>query len=93
MPRRNIALLISLLALACFPSAVLPDEVDVYSRPLQDERSSDYDVLHYRIKLKFDDPARSFFGETTITLRPLRDQFDVCTLDAETFQVTRVQAS
>ena len=79
-----------MLAVTCCPCILWADQVDVYSRPRQSERSSDYDVLHYRIKLNFDEPTRSFRGETRITLRPLRDEFDSCTLDAETFKVTEV---
>ncbi len=74
------------------PVVVSAQKVDVYSRPRAVERSSDYDVLHYRIKLSFDEAAKSFRGETRITLRPLRDGFAVCVLDAETFTVSRVES-
>ncbi len=88
--RRVAAVLCFALAVACCPFILAADQVDVYSRPRQAERSSDYDVLHYRIKLNFDESTRSFQGETRITLRPLRDEFESCTLDAETFKVTEV---
>ena len=78
------------VVVAWSPCALWSDQVDVYSWPLRQERSSDYDALHYRIKLRFDETTRSFWGETRITLRPLTDKFEVCTLDAETFQVTEV---
>lgn len=91
MSRRIIHVIFFVLAVACCPCILRPGQVDVYSRPAQYQRSSDYDVLHYRIKLSFDEPTRSFWGETRITLRPLRDEFDVCTLDAETFKVTAVR--
>jgi aminopeptidase N len=74
------------------PVVSLAQKVDVYSRPRAVERSSDYDVLHYRIKLSFDEEAKAFRGETRITLRPLRDGFAVCVLDAETFTVSRVES-
>ena len=61
---------------------------DLSTRPRQAERSHDYDVLHYRIQLSFDEAARSFQGETEIRLSPLRDGFDTVVLDAETFHVT-----
>ena len=79
-----------LLAAAVLGGSLASQTVDVYSRPRQPERSSDYDALHYRIKLRFDEGARSFEGQTRITLRPLRDGFNVCVLDAETFEVLRV---
>ncbi len=59
--------------------------------PRRFERSRDYDVEHYRIELRFDEKAHSFQGQTVITLWPLRDGFDTCELDAETFTVTAVK--
>jgi len=79
--------LILLLGLA----ALLPAQVDLNGRPHRAERSREYDVRHYRIKLKLNDASRSLEGETRITLRPLRDGFDTLVLDAETFQVTAVE--
>ena len=81
--RRVAHILCLALAVACWPRILWADQVDVYSRPRQSERSSDYDVLHYRIKLSFDESTRSFRGETRITLRPLRDGFDSCTLETD----------
>lgn len=79
--------LILLLALA----GLLPAQVDLSARPRRAERSRQYDVLHYRIKLKLNDAARSLEGETRITLRPLKDGFDTLVLDAETFRVASVE--
>jgi aminopeptidase N len=77
-----------LAALAAVP--LHADQVDVYSRPVHAERSREYDVLHYRIKLNFDEARRAFTGQTQITLKPLIDGFDTCVLDAETFTVSAV---
>jgi aminopeptidase N len=65
-------------------------KVDVYSRPERAERSRDYDVLHYRIELRFDEEARSYWGDTTITISALENGFATCVLDAETFVVDKV---
>lgn len=65
-------------------------KIDVYSRPLQSERSRDYDVIHYKVKLRFDEDRKVFWGENTITLSPFKDDFTRCVLDAETFTVTSV---
>lgn len=74
-----------------FPVQEAPaQKIDVYDRPRQAERSHDYDALHYRIRLRFDEDTRSFWGENTITLTPLKDGFTRCVLDAETFTVTSV---
>lgn len=79
-----------ILALGLLPS-MAAQRVDVYSRPQRAERTRQYDVLHYRIQLKFDEGRRSFQGETQITLRPLNPGFDTCVLDAETFRVSGVK--
>jgi hypothetical protein len=64
--------------------------IDVYTRTLQTERSRTYDAIHYRIKLRFDEDKGMFWGQTTITLRPLRDGFDKCSFDAEACVVSTV---
>jgi aminopeptidase N len=65
-------------------------KIDISKRPLQQERSRDYDVKHYRIALTFDLDKKSFWGENRITLSPLKDGFTDCRLDAEEMTVTRV---
>lgn len=65
--------------------------IDVYSRTLQTERSREFDAIHYRIKLRFDEDKKMFWGETRITLRPLSDGFEKCFLDAEKFIVSSVE--
>ena len=68
-------------------------KVDVYERPLQYERSRDYDAKHYRIALTFDLDKKYFEGENKITLTPLRDDFKECLLDAEELVVAAVTNS
>lgn len=53
--------------------------------------SRGYDVERYRIELRFDEAAHSFQGTTRIELLPLKDGFETCELDAETFRVTSVR--
>ena len=65
--------------------------IDVYARTLQTERSREFDAIHYRIKLRFDEDNEMFWGETTITLRPLSDGFNKCSFDAEKFVVSSVK--
>ena len=65
--------------------------IDVYSRTLQTERSREFDAIHYRIKLRFDEDQGMFWGETTITLRTLNDGFEKFSLDAEKFVVSAVK--
>ena len=58
-------------------------QVDVWSRPAQVERSRTFDYLHYRVSLEFDLDARTFQGENRITLTPLAAGNDRFELDAE----------
>ena len=79
------------LALALGPSLGAEQLEDIYTRPLRAERSRDVDVLHYRIELALDESTDSFHGKTTISMTSLRDALQRITLDAETFQVQRVE--
>lgn len=49
--------------------------IDVSKWPLQEERSRDFDALHYRIRLDLDIAGKTFWGETTVTVALLRDGF------------------
>jgi len=74
------------LAAAIFVPALSPlsaQQVDIWSRPAQTERSRSCDFIHYRISLTFDLNAKIFWGENQITLTPLADEVDHCVLDAE----------
>ncbi|MEA1886133.1 MAG: hypothetical protein U9N72_02855, partial [Bacteroidota bacterium] len=46
-------------------------KIDVYSRPVQVERSHDYDALHYRAEFHFDMDAKKLYGRNEMTIRPL----------------------
>jgi aminopeptidase N len=67
-----------------------PQAVDVYKRPVQVERSRDFDFIHYLIRLNIDIGGKAFKGRMTATLRPLRDGLDTVVLDAEDFRVGEV---
>ncbi len=41
----------------------LAQEIDIYKRPVQVERSHNFDVQHYRLKLTFDLDRKEFWGE------------------------------
>ena len=79
-----------ILLIICCTESVLPQKIDVYSRPRRAERSRDYDVTHYRLKLKFDEEQKTFWGEAAISLTPYVERFDQCELDAEILKVTAV---
>ncbi|TFH64536.1 MAG: aminopeptidase, partial [Gemmatimonadales bacterium] len=74
----------TLLAIGGLSPTLLPaQEVDVWSRPVQTERSRSCDFIHYRVSLTFDLDAKLFRGENRITLTPLSDGVDRIELDAE----------
>ena len=79
-----------ILLIICCTESALPQEIDVFSRPRRAERSRDYDVTHYRLKLKFDEEQKTFWGEAAISLTPYVERFDQCELDAEILKVTAV---
>ncbi|MFC1724786.1 M1 family metallopeptidase [candidate division KSB1 bacterium] len=68
-------------------------KIDVYKRPVQVERSHDFDAQHYRLKLSFDLEKKVLSGENRVTLKPLKNDFTECILDAEELFVTEVKNS
>ncbi|BCS30854.1 aminopeptidase [Luteitalea sp. TBR-22] len=83
--------LLALLLAGPAPASAGTQAVDLTRRPVRSLRSHDFDVQHYRIRLAIDDERRTVDGETTVTLRPLKDDFRTCVLDAETFTVSAVR--
>ncbi|MCH8126343.1 hypothetical protein IIC38_10310 [candidate division KSB1 bacterium] len=69
MKKHQFSILISLLF---FLGSQISNSqtVNIYDRPKQTEHSHNYDAIHYRIKLEFDEKSKSFKGENRITLTP-----------------------
>jgi aminopeptidase N len=65
-------------------------KIDIYKRPVRVERSHDFDARHYRLTLTFDLDQKKFWGENQVTLKPLRDEFMECVLDAKELVVTEI---
>lgn len=65
-------------------------KVDVYSRPVQAERSREFDAIRYRISLTVDMNKKSLTGENQITMTPLNNGLKKCVLDAEYLDVKGV---
>jgi aminopeptidase N len=84
---RRTRWLAAALSLSCV-SPLSAQHVDVWSRPIQVERSRSLDFIHYRVSLTFDLDAKAFWGENEITLTPLTDEVDHCVLDAEEIIIT-----
>jgi len=64
--------------------------VDVYQRPVQQERSREFDAIHYKVSLNVDPDKKMLTGENLITLSPLNDNLERCILDAEFLEVSKV---
>ncbi|MFH1320087.1 MAG: M1 family metallopeptidase [Bacteroidota bacterium] len=71
----------------------IAQKVDVYNRPVQAERSRDFDAIHYKLTLKVDLHGKTLSGENQITLSPLNDNFEKCVLDASYLVVESVISS
>ncbi|MCK5650513.1 MAG: aminopeptidase, partial [Gemmatimonadetes bacterium] len=88
--RRALGTGVALAVSLAFQHQLGAQEVDVWSRPVQSERSRTYDFVHYRVSLTFDLDAKLFRGENRITLTPLADGVDRIELDAEEIIIERV---
>lgn len=82
--------LIAVLLIAITPAVAQPAR-DVYSRPERVEIRRDIDVLHYAIHIRFDAPAKTFWGEDTVTLVPTVERLQTVKLDAERMTITAVK--
>ncbi len=82
----KVILFVLVVCSACLSA----QEIDIYERPVQVERSRDFDAQHYRLQLTFDLDRKEFWGENQVTLLPLRDAFRECILDANELVVTGV---
>lgn len=76
---KNFILTSFLLHLFLFINA---QQIDVYQRPVQHERSREFDAIHYRITLDVDMENKMLSGSNTITLKPLNDGLETISLDA-----------
>lgn len=87
MVKRKKLFIIIFLAIS---SILSPQKVDIYKRPLNFERSHDYDAVHYKLEFRFDMKNKTYWGKNQVTVLPLKDDFQQCVLDAEDFTVTSV---
>lgn len=76
------------IALLLCAANVSAQNIDIYERPEQVERSHDFDARHYRLKLTFDLNKKRLWGENRVTLTPLTDDFQKCVLDAAGLVIT-----
>ena len=79
-----------LLILLLIYTGLTAQKVDVYQRPVKTEPDRDFDVLHYCLKLDVDMTGKRLTGQNTLTLVPLRTNFEKVTLDAVSLVVKDV---
>jgi aminopeptidase N len=84
---KNI-LIVSFLVLMLLPCPAQVREMGII--PLSQERSRDYDAIHYRIELSVDPEKKSLQGQNTISLAPLRENLKIVKLDAQSLIATDV---
>jgi aminopeptidase N len=70
-------------------SSLCAQQIDYRLWPVREERSREFDAIHYRVELRFNVEDKSFEGKSTMTLSPLRDGFQRCDLDAEVLKVRK----
>ncbi|CAN5867116.1 hypothetical protein BH20ACI4_BH20ACI4_16710 [soil metagenome] len=58
----------------------LSDLSQIFAQDFNRQRT--YDVQHYKIQVKFDREKQIVFGDTTVSLKPLTDNFNTVELDA-----------
>ena len=68
----------------------IAQKIDIYKRPVQAERSRNFDAIHYKVTLDVDLNKKILEGENEITLTPLNDNFDRVIIDAEFLVVSSV---
>ncbi|MEO6589528.1 MAG: M1 family aminopeptidase [Pyrinomonadaceae bacterium] len=59
--------------------------------PQDFNRPRTYDIQHYKIHVRFDRARKQVFGDTTVSLKPLRDNFKSIELDANGINFNSVQ--
>ena len=66
------------------------DSVSAQTARRNFNRAQTYDAEHYVVRVSFDRPAKKVFGETTIRLRPLKDNFTTADFDSVGISYTSV---
>jgi len=82
----------TIIILIC-SSVLLGQKVDIYKRPIQVERSKNFDIRHYKVTMTFDLDKKVFGGTNEVTLVPLEDNFSTCVFDAEDLVINAVKNS
>jgi aminopeptidase N len=84
-------IIFSVLAFACLAAYAQTAAPEPNAPPVQWPRSHNYDVQHYKIKVRFDWKEKSVAGETTITLKPFPNDLSEVELDAGQMDIKSVK--
>jgi aminopeptidase N len=90
-PRVRPALWLATALSLAGAASLTAQQVDIWNRPVQVERSRTWDFIHYRVSLAVDPEAQTFRGENRIILTPLADGAAQCELDAEHLTIVDVR--
>jgi len=90
MTSKSMKTILTVSTLLMFLQFTVAQKVDVYKRPVQPERSRDFDAIHYKVTLNVDMDNKMLSGENQVTLLPLNNDFDKIRLDAEYLEVSDV---
>jgi aminopeptidase N len=90
MTSKPMKTILTVSTLLIFLQFTFAQKVDVYNRPVHQERSRDFDAIHYKVTLNVDMDKKMLNGENQITLLPLNNDFDKIRLDAEYLEVSAV---
>ena len=84
-------MILRLISIVLITSTLSGQKIDVYSRPVRTLPDFDIDVIHYDIHLRIAEQEKSFFGQTTITFKSLKENLQTVPLHAETFSILTVK--
>ena len=84
-------MILRLISIVLIASTLSGQKIDVYSRPVRTLPDFDIDVIHYDIHLRIAEQEKSFFGQTTITFKSLKENLQTVPLHAETFSILTVK--
>ena len=84
-------MILRLISIVLITSTLSGQKIDVYSRPVRTLPDFDIDVIHYDIHLRIAEQEKSFFGQTTITFKSLKENLQTVPLHAETISILTVK--
>jgi aminopeptidase N len=88
--RLSFLIFMKLLNIAAFLSFLILSQTNLFAQTRFD-RQRTFDVQHYLIKTNFDVKNQTVFGDTTISLKPLKDGLKAVELDADNLEFTSVK--